>query len=209
MSAVTVSLPMPHVEIIARTTDGLPVAWTRDEFQRQVRPLLPRLHRTCLALCRDATQAQDLLQNSLVKAYVGRHGFEARGSFIGWLFGIVRHEHEDLVRTSARRRSLMTRAVDHCVLVVEDLIGVAPPDPEQWTGLSEQGPILLECLHDVPEVYRTVIWLCEIEELSHAEIAATLGIAPGTVKSRHARGLQRLRVAYERRLTPRPAPGGT
>lgn len=211
MIAAAASFPLSHAELVAplASADTAAASWTRDEFQRQVRPHLPRLYRMCVALCRDATLAQDLLQNSLVKAYVGRHGFEERGSFVGWLFGIVRHERDELVRSTARRRSLMSRAMDHCMLAAEDLLAAAPPDPEMWTGASEQGSILLDCLHTIPEPYRTVVWLCDVEELSHDEIARTLNIAIGTVKSRHARGLARLRVAYERRIHESMPRGGT
>jgi RNA polymerase sigma-70 factor (ECF subfamily) len=207
MIAAATSLPMDPTQAVA-TTDTVPAQWTRDEFQRQVRPHLPRLHRMCLAMCRDASQAEDLLQNTLVKAYLGRHGFVGRGSFVGWLFGIVRHEHEELVRTAARRRSLMNRAIERCALVVEDLFATPPPSPEAWVGVEEEGAILLECLQSVPEPYRIVVWLCDVEELSHEEIATTLGIASGTVKSRHSRGRTHLRAAYERRLN-RTLPGGT
>lgn len=207
MIAAATSLPLdtsPAVE----TAEVAAAEWTRDEFQRQVRPHLPRLHRMCLALCREPSQAEDLLQNALVKAYLGRHGFVGRGSFVGWLFGIVRHEHDELVRTAARRRSLMSRAIETCTLVVEDLFATPPPSPEAWLGVEEEGSILLECLQGVPEPYRIVVWLCDVEELSHEEIAATLGIASGTVKSRHSRGRAHLRAAYERRLHG-AKPGGT
>jgi RNA polymerase sigma-70 factor (ECF subfamily) len=178
--------------------------WTRDDFQREVQPHLPRLHRVCLALCRDGAQAEDLLQNSLVKAYLGRKSFAGRGSLVGWLFGIIRHEHEEVVRTAARRRSLMTRAIEQCTLAVEDLFASQPPSPEAWVGVAEEGSILLECLQELPEPYRVVVWLCDVEELGHEEIAQVLDIAPGTVKSRHSRGRARLREAYERRLTRQP-----
>jgi RNA polymerase sigma-70 factor (ECF subfamily) len=211
MTAVATIFPVSHAGLsaIAAATDSAPELWTRDEFQREVRPHLPRLYRICVALCRDTTQAQDLLQDSLVKAYVGRRGFEARGSFIGWLLGIVRHEHDDLIRTTARRRSLMRRAIDECILAAEDLLAAPPPNPETWTGISQQGTVLLDCLQTIPEPYRIVVWLCDVEQLSHDEIAQTLGIAVGTVKSRHARGLSRLRTTYERRVSGKFPRGGT
>lgn len=212
MMAVASSIPVPHSGVSDResvvTAGAIPVAWSREDFEREIEPHLPRMYRMCLALCRNPAQAEDLLQNSLVKAYLGRQGFEGRGSLAGWLFGIVRHEHDDLVRTTARRRSLMNRAFEQCVLVAEDLLAVAPADPETWTGVCEEGAILLDCLETIPEPYRLVVWLCDVEELSHEEIAKTLGIAEGTVKSRHARGRARLRLAYERRLHGKH-PGGT
>lgn len=197
MNAVASALPLSGAtELVG---DDSPATWTREVFQRAVEPLLPRMYRMCIALCHDASQAQDLLQNSLIKAYLARGQFEGRSGLAGWLFGIVRHEHADFVRTNARRRGLMSRALEQCTLVVEDMVSAAPPDPETWIGLSEESGVLLECLRAIPEPYRMVVLLCDVEELSHEEIASTLGIAIGTVKSRHARGLSRLRSAYERR----------
>lgn len=197
------SIPLPQepgpTQEVAELA-SVPATWTRDDFQREVQAFIPRLFRMCMALCRDTAAAEDLLQNSLVKAYVARGSFEGRGSFVGWLFGIVRHEHDELVRTTARRRSLMTRALEQCAVSVEDLLATPPPDPEKWVGLEEHGSILLDCLRAIPEPYRMVVWLCDVEELPQDEVARTLGIAEGTVKSRHARGRARLRLAYERRL---------
>lgn len=214
MAAVATDLPLPlghagESSAADFAAEAAPATWTRDSFQRQVQPLLPRLYRMCLTLCHDGTQAEDLLQSSLVKAYVGRQAFVGRGSLAGWLFGIIRHEHVDFVRTTARRRSLMDRALSQCLLAVEDMVAVAPVDPETWIGLSEEGSILLECLRAIAEPYRLVVLLCDVEEMSHDEIARTLGIAVGTVKSRHARGRARLRAAYERRVSGKSSRGGT
>lgn len=200
MITASASVPMPGTASVALAdADACVHEWTREQFQREVQPHLPRLYRMCLALCRNGEDAEDLLQNSLMKAYVGRASFEGRGSLAGWLFGIVRHEHDEHVRINARRRSLVARAIEQCAIAVEDLLSAPTPDPETWVGLDQQGAVLMECLQTIPEPYRMVLWLCDVEELPQAEVASVLGIAEGTVKSRHARGRARLRAAYERR----------
>ena len=170
----------------------------RVEFEVAVTPLIPRLFRMCVALTGVKDQAEDLLQASLLKAYLRRQSFEGRGSLGAWLAGIIRHEHEEIVRKTARRRSLLDRAMQEVYNVFDKLSGSPAPDPESWVCSSEQARMLLACVHELPEPYRTIIWLCDIEELSYEEVAEMVHIPVGTVKSRHARGRQRLRRSLER-----------
>ncbi|WP_437893024.1 sigma factor-like helix-turn-helix DNA-binding protein [Sorangium sp. So ce124] len=62
---------------------------------------------------------------------------------------------------------------------------------------------LHRCLQEVPEEFRTVVVLCDIEEVGYNNVAELLGIPRRTVKSRHARGRARLRDPYERLAAPR------
>src|SRR5262245_24172816 len=98
-------------------------SWTRADFQRSIAPHLPRLYRLSLTLARNPTEAEDLLQNALVKAYLHRGSFEGRGSLLSWLYGIVRHEHVEIIRTARRRRSLLEVALDRWSDVVESWFG--------------------------------------------------------------------------------------
>ena len=171
----------------------------REEFEAAVTPLIPRLFRLCVALTGAPDQGEDLLQASLLKAYQRRDSFEGRGSLAAWLAGIIRHEHEEIVRKTARRRSLLDRALQEVYNVFDSISGSPTPDPETWLCSHEQTGMLLSCVHELPEPYRTIVWLCDIEELSYEEVAEMVNIPVGTVKSRHARGRQRLRRSLERR----------
>jgi RNA polymerase sigma-70 factor, ECF subfamily len=176
------------------------------QFEASVRPVLPRLHRFCLALTGDSAQADDLFQNTLIKAYLNVASFEGRADLVVWICGIARNEYLETRRTEARRKRIFERFVDACASV----LGVAPESgenrsPEASAMAHEQTDILLACLQKVPEEFRTVVVLCDIEELGYDRVAEILSVPKGTVKSRHARGRARLRAAYESMVAQSPA----
>lgn len=177
-----------------------PAAWTRADFTRLVTPHLPQLFRLALILSRDATEAEDLLQNSLVKAYIHRASYQGRGNLSAWLYGIVRNEHAELMRSLKRRRSLLEAALDRFGDLLQDLSSdsAEPNDPEVHAIVQEESALLLECLRRIPEPYRTVVHLCDVEERSYDEVAELLEVPIGTVKSRHARGRVKLRKIFDR-----------
>ncbi len=177
-----------------------PANWTRASFTRHVSPHLPQLYRLALILSRDATEAEDLLQNSLVKAYVHRASYQGRGSLSAWLYGIVRNEHAEVMRSLKRRRSLLQAALERFGDLLDDLSSdnVAPSDPEVHAIVHEESTLLLDCLRRIPEPYRTVVHLCDVEERSYEEVSEVLDVPVGTVKSRHARGRVKLRKIFDR-----------
>lgn len=184
----------------APDTKRAPAAeWTREEFQEVVAPLIPRLYRLCLALSRNEALAEDLLQTSLVRAYVRRASFAGTGTFFGWLCQIARNAYSDHCRTEARRRTLFDAAKDY-VEALTDSILPSETDPEEWICDSDSAAHLLQCLRGVPETYRVVLLLCDIEEMTHAQAAEALSLPIGTVKSRQMRGRRVLRKLYERHV---------
>jgi RNA polymerase sigma-70 factor, ECF subfamily len=178
-----------------------PSTWTRADFQHFVQPHLPRLYRLCLTLCRNPSEADDLLQNALVKAYLHRASYEGRGSLISWLYGIVRHEHIEIVRTQRRRKSLLDVALDRWSDVLESWFGgpgKVEASPEDAAIMQQEAQSLLACLRSVREPFRTAVFLCDVEDMGYEEAAQVMGVAIGTVKSRHARGRAMLREAFEK-----------
>jgi len=177
-------------------------AWSREEFARAVRPLFPPLLRLCRTLADSPEQAEDLLQNALVKAYQHRAGYRAEAPLLGWLYGIVRNEHMDMIRHTARRRGLVRDAVERFGTMFEDWFGSPTgrdpgPDPERSLDAKRDTEEVLTAMRALPEAYRAVVWLCDIEELSYQEVSEALSLPLGTVKSRHARGRARLRSSLE------------
>jgi RNA polymerase sigma-70 factor, ECF subfamily len=171
----------------------------RVEFEAAVRPLLPRLFRFCLGLTGRSDQADDLFQNTLVKAYLNASSFEGRSELGVWLCGIAWHEHLETKRTEGRRRGLFAQFVDACSVA----LGFGSEKPEYTTPETQMIEVqnhdtLFRCLRTVPEEFRVVVILCDIEEVGYERAAEVLGIPKGTVKSRHARGRVRLREAYEK-----------
>ncbi|QRO00230.1 RNA polymerase sigma factor [Archangium violaceum] len=179
----------------------------RARFEAEVDSLVPRLHRFCLTLCRDRQEAEDLLQEALIRAYLHRESYRQRGSFFGWLCGIARHQFIETRRASARRRSLLDSVLEGATSVLGSLFagGVDQPDPETRVCQSQEAELLLRCLHALPEKFRLVVLLCDVEELGYEEVAQVLGLPVGTVKSRHFRGRALLGAAYKSSLTHPPS----
>lgn len=176
--------------------------WSREEFERAVRPLFPALLRLCRALADTPEQAEDLLQNALVKAYQHRSSYRAEAPLLGWLYGIVRNEHMDTVRHTARRRSLVRDAVERFGTMFEDWFGTPDGrdpglDPERSLDAMRDTERLFAALRALPDPYRVVVWMCDVEELPYQEVSQSLSLPLGTVKSRHARGRVRLRALLE------------
>ncbi|HYO68724.1 MAG TPA: RNA polymerase sigma factor, partial [Archangium sp.] len=101
----------------------------RASFEAEVEPLMPRLHRFCLTLCKEREEAEDLLQDALVRAYLHRNSFQGHGSFFGWLCGIVRNQFLESRRSAARRRSLLDSVLEGASSVLGSLFtgGVEQP----------------------------------------------------------------------------------
>lgn len=162
-------------------------------FTRAVAPHLPRLYRLCLVLARDVPDAEDLLQEAQIKAWRHRGAFDGSGSLAGWLHQIVRRTHFERVRQRARRRSIW-QAVEQSMASLWDVFA-APQSPEALSAEVESADALLEALRTLPLPYAEAVTLCDLEGMDYATAAAHLGVPVGTVKSRHARGRERLRNA--------------
>ena len=185
--------------------NSAPSAEERVRFEAEIHPLLPRLHRFCLSLCRDPQEAEDVLQDALVRAYLHRDSYQRRGSFFGWLCGIARNQFVEHRRAQARRRSLLDSVLEGAAAVLGSLFtgGQEQADAETRLCQSQEAELMMRCLRALPEKFRLVVLLCDVEELGYDEAAATLGIPLGTVKSRHSRGRAQLGEAFKTLLAER------
>lgn len=141
---------------------------------------LPRLRRYARALVGEPAAADDLVQDTLERAWRHAASRQAGGELRAWLFGIMHNLRID----QYRRAPPPTRPLDEIDLAL-------PTRPTQGDRLEVAAlDAALACL---PEEQRAVLLLISLEEMSYAEIAATLSIPLGTVMSRLARGRERLR----------------
>lgn len=136
------------------------------------------------------SDAEDIAQEAFVKAYRALDRFRPGAPFSPWLFGIVANEARNHVRASGRRSRLALRA--------------RPPldtelGPEDAAIGADRRRSLLHALDELPDRDRLVLGCRFLLGLSEAETAAALDCAPGTVKSRTARALDRLRDRMESR----------
>lgn len=142
--------------------------------------------RTAYVILRDADEAQDAAQEAFVKAYRAIGRFREGAPLRPWLMRIVANEAINRAKSSARHRTV---DLDVAGSVATD----ADASPEARALAGERRELLLRAVNEMKEDDRIVIAYRYFFELSEAEMAEALGIAPGTVKSRLSRALSRLR----------------
>jgi RNA polymerase sigma factor (sigma-70 family) len=156
-----------------------------DRFRRLMLPHLDGAYSFARFLCRDASLAEDLVQDAFLKACRGFRGFRG-GEPRAWLFAIVRTSH----LTWARRRSEPSADPE----VLESIASDADT-PE--AALLRQGEVdaVRGAIESLPEPFRETLVLRELEELSYREIAEITSAPIGTVMSRLARARSMLLAA--------------
>ena len=147
--------------------------------------------RTAYVIARNAADAEEAAQDGFVKAWRALGRFRRGAPFRPWLLQIVANEARNRVRSAGRRASLALRAA------TEESSGGAAPSPEAALLSAEQREGLLAAVNALPEEQRTVLSLRYFLGLSEQEVAEALDVALGTVKSRTARALERLRESYD------------
>jgi RNA polymerase sigma-70 factor (ECF subfamily) len=179
----------------ATVTDG---EATR-RFYDLVWPALPTVLRTAQILTGNAAEAEDLAQETLLKAFRSiaqfRHGTDVRA----WLLAILRNARVDRLRAAG--------ASGGCVSLSE--LGVDPPTPDQpevhaWQALREHPQSALadfsdheviQALQELPDEIRWTLLLVDVEGMGQAEAGEVLEVPVGTIKSRLHRGRAMLRQA--------------
>ena len=145
--------------------------------------------RLALLLC--GADGDDAVQEAFVKSWTALPGYREEAPFRGWLLRIVANEARNRQRSSGRRR-------DRELRLAADRTSVgAAPLPEAAVLDDERRRTLLAAVGALPDRLRDAVVCRHLAGLSEAETAGVLGVPAGTVKSRLARGLDRLRVALE------------
>jgi RNA polymerase sigma-70 factor (ECF subfamily) len=170
-------------------------------FEQQALPHLDAAYSLALWLMRDRADAEDVVQDAYVRALRGFDGF--RGEVIRpWLLAIVRNV--------AWRALAVRRRATNNVIPIEaafsrngeddpEPMSIASDEPSVETRLIEAGDraLLTRALDAMTPLFREVLVLREVEEMSYAEIATVLGVPQGTVMSRLSRARAELRLRYK------------
>lgn len=169
-------------------------------FEREALPWLDDVHRFALAMTRDAADADDVVQETYLRAYRSWHTFEPGSDCRRWLFAICRNV---FLRTRERER----RHVDVEDAELESLAAAALHASirqggydDMWTRI-DLGPAIAQAIADLPDVFRSAVTLVDVEGESYDTAAEILGVPVGTVRSRLFRGrrlLQEALVVYAR-----------
>jgi len=175
-------------------------AWVAPTWEQVVRDHSARVYRLAYRLSGNPQDAEDLTQETFVRVFRSLADFSP-GTFEGWLHRITTNLFLDMVRRRQRIR------FDALPEDTERLPGTAP-SPEQVYADTHLDPQVQAALDALSPEFRVAVVLCDIEGLTYEEIAATLGIKLGTVRSRIHRGRVQLRQALAHLAPRRPVETG-
>jgi RNA polymerase sigma-70 factor (ECF subfamily) len=174
-------------DAIARARRG-----DHDAFRVLVERYQGRAYRLALRVLHDEEQARDAVQEAFLKAYVNLERFEERSSFYTWLYRLVMNLCLDLRRRD--RSALQVETPEPADLerigapelrpTDEEVFRAHEEGPESALGRVEIRTALARAIEELPDAARETLILREVEGLSYAEIAESLGIPKGTVMSR-------------------------
>jgi RNA polymerase sigma-70 factor, ECF subfamily len=179
---VVVGRPLDDSELVARAQRG-----DGDAYEELVRMHQGIAFRTALLITGTTGEAEEAAQDAFVKGFRALGRFRPELPFRPWLLAIVANEARNRRRSAGRRQALELRAA------TEIRSGDAAPSPEAAALRDERRELLLRAVDGLPVEQRLVVGCRYFLDLSEAETATTLGIRAGTVKSRLARALERLR----------------
>jgi RNA polymerase sigma-70 factor (ECF subfamily) len=160
----------------------------REAFAQAALSHVDSLYGTALRLTRRAADAEDLVQDTYLKAFRAAHQFEPGTNLKAWLFTILHNTFRNSRRHDGRN------PVDVDSEAVERAAGAGPDDlsPEQILSRATLDADLQAALDALPDAFRQAVWLRDVEELSYAEMAQVLDVPIGTVMSRISRGRRAL-----------------
>jgi RNA polymerase sigma-70 factor, ECF subfamily len=163
---------------------------TPDPFEEEALAQADALYRTALRLTRNPAEAEDLVQDTYLKAFRSAARFERGTNLRAWLFTILMNTHRNTRRDAARDPI----EVDSQVVEQAEALPGRAATPEDLLIDATMDVDVKAALDALPDAFRTAVWLRDVEEFSYADIARMLDIPAGTVMSRISRGR---RLLYE------------
>ena len=184
--------PLPDEEVVRRVLDGDTAV-----FEIIMRRYNQRLYRVARAILRDDSEAEDVMQDAYVRAYQHLGQFAGRSQFSTWLTRIA--IHEALARAQRRKRVDQLSANEWKDGEGEMNVATSALNPEEQLSVSELGRALEGAILSIPEQYRLVLMMRDIEQMSTIETATALDLSEENVKVR----LHRARAMVRKELFAR------
>jgi RNA polymerase sigma-70 factor (ECF subfamily) len=199
MPADAITSSLTDTEVVDRVRRGETAL-----FEILMRRHNQRVYRVARAVVKDESEAEDVMQQAYINAFVHLKQFEDRSQFSTWLTRITLHEA--LSRRRKMRPQQPLRELDGSENPGDDMESLtsSQPDPERQAYAGELGRILEAAVDALPETYRVVFMLREIEGLSTSETATGLDLGEEAVKTR----LHRARAMVRRSVTDRLGAAG-
>lgn len=188
---------LPEAELVALAKAG-----RREAFAAIMRHGNQRLFRVARAVVRDESEAEDVLQEAYVRAFTRLADFRGEASIYTWLTRIVLNEAHGRLR---KRRNMVDLTELETAQGQEGRIlafpsGLAVDDPEREAARAQMRALLETAVDSLPEPFRLVFILREVDGASIAETAQALGVKPETVKTRLHRARKLLRERLDAQL---------
>jgi RNA polymerase sigma-70 factor (ECF subfamily) len=169
----------------------------RRSFDATAIPLMDALYRTALYLCRNPDDAADVLQETYLRAYRSWHQFAPGTNCKAWLLTILHNAFRNRLRSQRAAPALVE--FDEPVVWGE----IAPEarnradDPAELVAFQSMDEEVQAALENLPDEFREVVVLVDLEELTYEEASAVVGRPIGTVRSRLSRGRHMLHQALQ------------
>ena len=171
----------------------------RRRFQDDALPLLDPLYGAALRMTRNPADAEDLVQETMLRAYRAFDSFEAGTNLKAWLFRILTNAYINTYRKKQREPQKVSADEMDDFDLYQELKGHDPQyqqTPENIVLDSLVDSDIIEAIEDLPEQFRMAVMLSDVEDFSYAEMAEIMDVPMGTVMSRLHRG----RKALQKRL---------
>jgi RNA polymerase sigma-70 factor (ECF subfamily) len=161
-------------------------------FEQLAMPHFERLYNFACWLTHDRQEAEDLVQETYVKALKGFSSFQQGTNFRAWIYKILRNAF-----LTSRTGLRVTATVPLDLEGDDENLPKVKETPESILLQRSDRELVQQALEQLPVAYREVLLLCEVEEMSYQEISATLSIPMGTVMSRLSRARRALRASVQ------------
>jgi len=175
---------MEEKELVRRTIEG-----DEEAFGVLVKKYRTKVFNLAYSLTRDRDAADDLAQESFIKAYFALPRFKLKSGFGTWLYRITMNTVKDYLRKKGRIREVpFEKEIEHLVIQEDEM------ERKEKKQQEEQNRRLVhEAIQSLPEKYQLILSLRDIQGFSYGEIADILNVSPGTVDSRLHRARKTLR----------------
>jgi RNA polymerase sigma-70 factor (ECF subfamily) len=172
----------------ARARDGA-------AFELLMRRHNQRVYRVVRSVLRDPDDAEDVIQHAYVQAFLHLDQFAGNARWSTWVCRIA--INEALARLRQRGRFVSMESMSDEAMA--DLSSASPSDPERAAAGREFGQVVEQAIDELPDIYRAVVIMREVEGMTTSETAAVLDVEPEVVKTRLHRARASLRAAIEGR----------